>query len=147
MSATSPISLREFYPYRLAVLSNTVSGTLSKTYAHYNLSIPQWRVIAVLAEHPDFTASQIAEYTAMDKATISRAVRTLMEAGHIKRKASQKDGRASHLQMTAKGKKMYASVIPKLLEQEKQILSALSAKEIKTLDTTIHKLHQQCEAL
>ena len=147
MAKTDIIPLRSFYPYKLAVLSNTVSGKISETYAHYGISIPQWRVMAVLAEHPEFTATDIAEYTAMDKATISRAIRTLSEAGHIKRKASQKDGRSSHLQMTKQGKKLYAEIVPKVRKQETSLLSSLNEKEAKTLDKIMKKLHQRCERL
>lgn len=147
MTKSDIIPLKGFYPYKLAVLSNTVSGKISETYTHYNLSIPQWRVMAVLAEHPEFTATDIAEYTAMDKATISRAVRTLTEAGHMKRKASQKDGRSSHLQMTKKGKKIYGEIVPKVRKQEASLLAALSPKEAKTLDNIMEKLHERCEHL
>ena len=43
--------LEDFLPYRLAILSNTVSGTIAETYAQrFGLTIPEWRVIAVLGE-------------------------------------------------------------------------------------------------
>ena len=48
--ASAVLDLEHFLPYRLSVLSNTVSTALAGAYARrFGLSIPQWRVIAVLA--------------------------------------------------------------------------------------------------
>ena len=47
------LSLDRFLPYRLSVLANTVSAALAGAYAsRFGLTIPQWRVIAVLARSP-----------------------------------------------------------------------------------------------
>lgn len=147
MASPDIIPLREFTPYKLAVLSNLVSGRIAEAYLHYHISIPQWRVMAVLAEHPEFTATDIAEYTAMDKATISRAVRGLSDMGYITRIASQHDGRSSHLQITAKGKRIYREIVPKARTLEAKLLSALSQKEATMLNSIMQKLHHQCERL
>ena len=42
--------LERFAPYRLVALGHTVSRRLAKTYAGDNLTIPEWRVLAVVAQ-------------------------------------------------------------------------------------------------
>ncbi|MFT6463176.1 MAG: DNA-binding MarR family transcriptional regulator [Maricaulis maris] len=44
----------------------------------------------------------------MDKGIVSRATKALLEAGLVVRRASQADGRVSHLYLTTKGKGVYA---------------------------------------
>src|ERR1700754_4084535 len=69
------LHLEHFVPYRLSVLTNIVSMSIAEAYEReFGLSIPQWRVIAVLARYPDLSAIEVAERTAMDKVAVSRAV-------------------------------------------------------------------------
>ena len=78
--ADNPLHLDRFIPYRLSVLSNTVSMIIAGAYEReFGLSIPQWRVIAVLARYPDLSAVEVAERTAMDKVAVSRAVQGLLD--------------------------------------------------------------------
>ena len=56
------LSLEHFIPYRLSVLANTVSSALAGAYpSRFGLTIPQWRVIAVLARVPGLSAADVAE--------------------------------------------------------------------------------------
>ena len=48
------LNLERFLPYRLSVLSNTVSSRIAKSYARFQLTIPEWRVMAVLEAMLDF---------------------------------------------------------------------------------------------
>ena len=75
----NPLHLDRFLPYRLSVLSNTVSMSIAGAYEReFGLTIPQWRVMAVLARLPDLSAVEVAERTAMDKVAVSRAVQALL---------------------------------------------------------------------
>ena len=66
---SSVLKLENFMPYRLAVLSNTVSTTVARAYdKRFNVSIPEWRVIAVLRR----------EFADSDK---RRSILNLSEAG------------------------------------------------------------------
>ena len=49
-NTTLELDLGDFLPYRLSVLSNTVSTAIAGAYARrFGLTIAQWRVVAVLA--------------------------------------------------------------------------------------------------
>ena len=81
-SALPALDLEHFLPYRLSVLANTVSTALAGAYAlRFGLTIPQWRVIAVLARTPGLAAADVVERTAMDKVAVSRAVAGLARHG------------------------------------------------------------------
>ena len=79
---TTDLKLEEFLPYRLAVLSNTVSTTVARAYdKRFKVSIPEWRVIAILGRFPGLSAVEVAERTMMDKVAVSRAVMPAAEGG------------------------------------------------------------------
>ena len=82
-TAPAPIlDLERFLPYRLSVLSNTVSHAIAEMYGErYQLSVTQWRVLAVVGRFPDLSAVEVAERTKMDKVAVSRAVAELIRDG------------------------------------------------------------------
>ena len=50
-------ALEHFLPYRLSLLSNTVSEGIALAYrTAYGLSVTEWRVIAILGRYPGLTA-------------------------------------------------------------------------------------------
>src|SRR5688572_33426854 len=84
--AVDRLHLDRFIPYRLSVLTNTVSMLIARAYEQqFGLSIPEWRVIAVLARYPDLSAVEAAERTAMEKVAVSRAVTHLLARRRIAR--------------------------------------------------------------
>lgn len=51
--------LADFLPYRLSVLSNRISRSIADGYeGRFQLTLPEWRVMAVLGEEPDLSAGQ-----------------------------------------------------------------------------------------
>jgi DNA-binding MarR family transcriptional regulator len=133
--------LENFLPYRLSVLSNRLSTAIAESYsARFGLSIPEWRVMAVLALAPGLSAAEVAERTAMDKVAVSRAVSRLLKAQRIRRETAPGDRRRSILELTAMGRHIYARVAPALRAFELELLAALNPGERRQLDALLHKL-------
>jgi len=128
--ANGKLDLEHFLPYRLSVLSNTVSSALAGAYARrFGLTIPQWRVVAVLARSPGLSAAGVAERTAMDKVAVSRAVAGLARSGRVRRVLAVKDRRRSVLTLTARGRAVYRQIVPLALAYERRLLSELTPAE------------------
>src|SRR5438128_12621544 len=54
------LRLDDYLPYRLSVASNAVSGLIARAHqTRFDISIPQWRLVCVLAEDPGLTQAQI----------------------------------------------------------------------------------------
>ena len=46
---STPLDLEHFLPYRLSVLSNTISAAIARDYGErFGLAVTEWRVLAVL---------------------------------------------------------------------------------------------------
>jgi DNA-binding MarR family transcriptional regulator len=133
--------LEDFLPYRLSVLSNRVSRAIAARYAKtFDLTIPEWRIIAVLGRRPGLTAKEIAEATEMDKVAVSRAVARLVSAKRIQTRADVEDARRQILQLTAQGESVHARIAPIALATEEKLLGALDARERRELDALLHRL-------
>jgi DNA-binding MarR family transcriptional regulator len=124
-----PLELERFLPYRLSVLANTMSSAIADAYAaRFQLSIPEWRVLAVLARAPGLSAAQVAERTAMDKVAVSRAVASLVRARRVERAVEESDRRRSHLALTARGLAVYEEVVPWALAYEEAVLRGVPVR-------------------
>jgi len=135
------LDLDHFLPYRLSILSNRASDAIARHYSdRFGLSVPEWRVMAVLGQTPGMSARDVAQRTAMDKVQVSRAVASLVEARRAKREGDEVDGRVTRLSLTTKGQAIYDEVVPLALHLEDVFLAALTPEERKTLSTLMDKL-------
>ena len=135
------LDLDRFVPYRLSVLTNRVSSAIARHYSErFGLTIPEWRVIAVLGQSPGLSAREVAARTAMDKVQVSRAVSSLVAAKRLNRTAHARDGRVAHLSLSAKGRAIYDDVVPLALALEHRFLSVLTSKERNDLDLLLTRL-------
>jgi DNA-binding MarR family transcriptional regulator len=142
------LDLDHFLPYRLSILSNRASGAIARHYSdRFGLSVPEWRVMAVLGQTPVLSARDVAARTAMDKVQVSRAVASLVEARRVKRDEDEVDGRITRLSLTSKGQAIYDEVVPLALHLEEVFLAALTVEERKTLNALMDKLTKQIDSL
>ena len=142
------LDLDGFIPYRLSVLSNRVSGAIARQYSDaFGLSIPEWRVMAVLGGTPGLSASEVAHRTAMDKVQVSRAVASLMRTRRVARSGDERDGRVTRLSLTVQGRAIYDEIVPLALHLEELLLSALSGEERKSFERLMDKLSRQARLL
>jgi DNA-binding MarR family transcriptional regulator len=147
-TAQRRLALNDFIPYRLSVLTNRVSGAIARHYSdHFSLTIPEWRVMAVLGETPGLSAREVAVRTAMDKVQVSRAVASLIAARRLERTYDDEDGRISHLFLTRGGRTVYDQIAPLALRLEETLLAALTADERQALDRLLVKLGRQVKLL
>jgi DNA-binding MarR family transcriptional regulator len=147
-SQADRLHLDRFVPYRLSVLTNVVSMSIAAAYEReFGLSIPQWRVLAVLARYPNLSAIEVAERTAMDKVAVSRAVQGLLATRRLVRSFARDDRRKSVLRLSAAGQAVYIRVAPLALKYEKQLLQSLSPTDRRALDRLISLLLERARTM
>jgi len=142
------LRLSGFLPYRLSVLANIVSTAIAGAYAErFDLSIPEWRVLAVLAEMPNISAAEVAQQTAMDKVAVSRAVASLLRSKRLQRRMARSDRRRSVLSLSAAGERVYSQVVPLALRYETALIAHLNNDDRVTLDRLVAVLLARAEEL
>ena len=140
-SMDDPLNLEDFLPYRLAVLSHTISTTIAKTYeTKFGVSIPEWRLIAILGRFPGLSAVEVADRTMLDKVAVSRAVTKLIKNGRIDREFADADRRRSILQLSDEGKRIHDEIAPLALAFENELLQGISVEDCETFNVVLERL-------
>ncbi|KUJ84565.1 MarR family transcriptional regulator [Microbulbifer flavimaris] len=141
------LRLEKFLPYRLSVLSNRVSNAIAQAYGQrFELTIPAWRVMAILGRFPDLSAAELVEQTAMDKVAISRAVSVLFKNDYITRSEDPADRRRQVLNLSPLGREVYERIVPLAQQYENDLMASLSSDERQQLDSIIEKLMDRAQA-
>ncbi len=146
--ASPRLVLDDFIPYRLSVTSNLVSDSIARAYESlFGLTIPEWRLVAVVAETGGITQQAIGARTRMDKVTVSRAAIALVDRGLLARRANAEDRRSHLLELTEAGRDLYAAVAPKALDLESRIFSAFPPEEIERFMAMLRRIESVALAI
>jgi DNA-binding MarR family transcriptional regulator len=133
--------LGRFIPFRLWLLSHRMTKVSARVYAgHFNLSAQEWRVLAVLGRFGGMPPSDVAARTAMDEVRVSRTVTRLLRSGDISRLTDPLDRRRALLDLTVKGRNLYAKIVPLVLTVEADLLQDLTEAERAALEAAMKKL-------
>jgi DNA-binding MarR family transcriptional regulator len=146
MAAT--LTLDRFLPFRLSIASNRASGVIAETYrALFGLRIPEWRLVAVLAESEGMTQQALGRRMQMDKVTVSRAAIALAERGLVERSPNPVDQRSHLLALSASGRALYAQVAPKAIEMEARIFAGFTPDELAAFATMLDRIEGAAERI
>lgn len=142
------LKLDHFLPYRLSIASNAVSEAVAVAYRTlFGLRIPEWRLVAVLAEDGPMSQQALCGRTRMDKVTVSRAAIALADRGLVERTPNPEDQRSHLLGLSAEGWALYEQIAPKALELERRIFEGIAPEEIEALRAMLDRLEAATGAL
>jgi DNA-binding MarR family transcriptional regulator len=137
----SRLKLDDYLPYRLSVAANAVSRVVARAYqARFGLKVPEWRLLAVLADDGEMTQAELVARTAMDKVTVSRAAQGLVERGLAAQSRDPSDRRSRRLALTVEGRGLHADVAPAALAMERALLERFSSKEVLELKALLQRI-------
>lgn len=123
--------LAEFLPYVLSITSNAVSGRIAMEYrTRFGLSVPEWRVMAVLGDFGPHTQRELTRLTLMDKVAVNRACKVLEDRELALRTPNAQDGRSHLLELTEAGVKMHDEIMPLAVAMEERIFASFSEEEL-----------------
>jgi DNA-binding MarR family transcriptional regulator len=119
--------LTDFLPYQLAVASSRVSKAFAERYrAEFGLTIPEWRVLAHLAQSASVSVREIHARVDMDKSKVSRAAARLESAGLIEKRENIDDRRLLDMRLTEKGRALITRIMPIAQTFQAELLAKLA---------------------
>ncbi len=146
MKPTAPLS--KFLPYQLSITSNAVSGRIAQEYRqHFGLSVPEWRVMAVLGDSGALTQRDLTQRTLMDKVAVNRACKVLEERGLAVRTPNEEDGRSHHLDLTEAGHAMHDQIMPLARDMEQRVFAGFSPEELAQFRSLLDRVRAQVKDL
>ncbi len=135
------LRLEAFLPYRLNVAAQRVAEGLAHVYSErFGITIPEWRVMAVLGELNEVTAKDVGHLSRMHKAKVSRAVVSLEEHGLLVRRANEIDRREAFLMLTARGRAIYEGLIPMALAFQHSLVDGISPQDLEAVDRVLRHI-------
>ena len=146
MTRKTPLS--EFLPYQLSITSNAVSGRIALEYRQrFGLSVPEWRVMAVLGDAGPLTQRELTRLTLMDKVAVNRACKVLEERGLASRRPNAQDGRSHLLELTETGVRMRDEIMPLALEMERRLFATFQPDEIAQFRSLLERVRGEVDDL
>ncbi|EKD61457.1 MAG: Transcriptional regulator, TrmB [uncultured bacterium] len=121
--------LSAFLPYQLAVASSRISKGFADRYrAEFGLTIPEWRVLAHLAQSDQVSVREIHARVDMDKSKVSRAAARLEAQGLIEKRENAEDRRLLDMRLTEKGRDLIARIVPIADAYQAQVIAQMGAE-------------------
>ena len=140
--------LKEFVPYLLSITSNAVSGRIALEYRQrFGLSVPEWRVMAVLGDSGPLTQRDLTRQTVMDKVAVTRACKGLEERGLASRQPNAQDGRSHLLELTESGTRMHDEIMPLALEMERRLFARFTPEEVAHFRHLLDRVRDEVDDL
>lgn len=121
-------------------------GFMQATLAATDYPPSAVHTILEIGARQSLTSAQLAEVLHLEKSSVSRMVRKLIDAGELKEAASDDDGRAKPLGLTAKGRRTLAAIHAFGLQQVATTLAQLSEAEQHVVDQGLATYAQALQA-
>jgi DNA-binding MarR family transcriptional regulator len=142
------LQLQNFLPYKISRLDNDLSAGLQRIYSlRFGLNVSQWRILAAAAGLEPTSVTELTDYSGMDKVTVSRSVRELVDREFLTRIPNENDRRRATLTLTEAGRTLYEQIAPDALVYEQELLNVLDPTQLKTLLELLDKLLDQAALL
>ncbi|MBB3179973.1 MarR family winged helix-turn-helix transcriptional regulator [Variovorax sp. Sphag1AA] len=106
----------------------------------HQLTLNEWRAMAVLGARPGLTATQVADLTGLDKMAVSRALGGLQRHKRLHRHEDPTDLRRTRLYLSSIGKTLFATVSAQAREREAELFAGVAPDELDQLDAILDKL-------
>lgn len=117
--------------YRVARLAGSLSRSAAARYRReFDVSLGEWRVLALLGENPDVTLNRLARRAALDKAQMSKVVSKLDARGLVRRVPGPR--RSTQLSLTAAGEEVYGGLIAAANARNRRLMDAVPAGKLRT---------------
>jgi DNA-binding MarR family transcriptional regulator len=127
--------------FKLVRVVNLTARPFVETLARQHaLSLNEWRAMVVLASHPGVAAREVAEYTGLDKMSVSRAIAALDRHGRIRKQPDAADARRTRLWLNRAGQALFRAIGASASAREAQLFGGISAAEQATVARTIYRL-------
>lgn len=142
------IDLQSYVPSYLTFITNKLARGASQHYLDaYGVGIETWRVLVMLAIEQKVTAQQVVQVIGMDKASVSRAFRTMHEQGLVEFSSDARDGRLRYATFTPKGRELHDRILRLAKLREQVLLSALTPAEVQQLVGLLRRLQDSIPAV
>ena len=129
-SQTIFVHLDDYLPYLINRVGNILVQLFSRDLAPFRLSVPMWRVIAVLAERGDQRLIDLSRMTSIDPSTLSRLTESMQRKQLVTRQRSPQSKREVIVSIAARGVELVGILGPIAAAYEREMTAGLRTSDL-----------------
>ena len=139
-AALGSFDLEEHIFYLFGQVYGRRNRQLADIFHEYGLTNPKYRVLAALTNRDGCSIGALAQLTAVERTTLSRALDQLVDEKLVRRVPRKDDKRTIEVWMTPAGWRKLERVWPLIVAQNDRAVAGLSAREIASLKAILRKM-------
>jgi len=110
------------------------------------LEVDQWRILASLHEREGCSVTVLADTTAIERTTLTRALARMRTKHLVERRRDEFDRRAARLRLSTKGRRLYERALPIVLRQNELAVVGMNAEEVAAFRAQLWRLIHNLDA-
>lgn len=143
-----PTSIADLLSTRLLRLSNTLALYSSRRYRQqFGVTLPEWRVMSIIAALDGTTARDVSRVLATDKAWVGLSVKSLAKRGYLTRTSDKNDSRRMPLSLTKQGKEMHDAIMVVARQRQRRLLAALPDGAAEAFSASLDRLQAEADRM
>lgn len=144
--AGTGLTVNDFLTTMLSQLVTALRSSVTEPYAtQFELTVPEWRMLALLAHGKELSFAEMVKQSTSDKALVSRTLRLLEDRGLVTLESEGSTPRRRLIcRITPAGETLHAQVIPLARRGQASVIRLLTPEERQGLYTGLRKLHGIC---
>jgi DNA-binding MarR family transcriptional regulator len=143
-----PMSITDLLSTRLLRLSNTLALYSSRRYRQqFGVTLPEWRVMSIIASRDGLSARDISRALATDKAWVGLSVKSLARRGYLTRASDAKDTRRVLLSLTRQGKQMHDQIMSVARQRQRRLRATLPDGAADMLSASLDRLQAEADRM
>lgn len=143
-----PKSVADLLTYRFLRLSNTLGLYAGRRYREqFNVTLPEWRVLSIVALRGPTTARDISRVLATDKGWVGLSLEKLKRRGYLTRSSDRRDARRALVNLTEKGKTLHNAIMSVARWRQQRLLATLSPDAAAILITSLDRLQAEADQM
>ncbi|MBL8381959.1 MAG: MarR family transcriptional regulator [Burkholderiales bacterium] len=145
---TPRAEIRDLLSFRVHALANALSRGAALTYRReFDVSLMEWRVLALLGAHQPLSQRDLARHAGLDKGQMSRVVSALARRALVARAPNEQDGRGVRLTLSRAGTRAYEGLIAAANRRNDALAAALAPSERIAFDDMVARLTARAREL
>jgi DNA-binding MarR family transcriptional regulator len=145
--------LSDYLPYLLNRAGARIAQSFeAMTRERHGITLPMWRVLAVLRVTDGLRVGQLAERTTIEVSTLSRLLGAMEKLGLVERRrppmrSESEDARTVTIHVTPEGRAMTARIIPEAERYQTIALDGFAPEEARVLKAMLLRLFANLDRL
>ncbi|HVU19150.1 MAG TPA: MarR family winged helix-turn-helix transcriptional regulator [Rhizomicrobium sp.] len=132
--------------YLIKRLNNLIVPGAEALFADAEFTFSQWVVLMAVRDGIADTCGELARHLDHDSGATTRLVDQLEKRGYLRRRRSTEDRRVVHLRITATGRALAKSLMPRVIDFWNEALEEFSPAEAQQLIALLTRLLARIEA-